>query len=118
MSSGDPSPSASGTVASLSKFEMAIQQAHQLLRLIFSDQDDDDEIRQNLIHAWTAVWQAISQAGSPNLKGRLRNGDEFKAYVRRGSDEERELIKLLGSMAKQQVPWEYLFENGTLLSAL
>jgi len=43
---------------------------------------------------------------------------EFKAYVMPGSHGERELIRLLRSMVKQDVPWRDLFEIGTLLSSL
>jgi hypothetical protein len=43
---------------------------------------------------------------------------QFEEKVKSGSKEERELIDLLRSMAKQEVPWRGLFEHGTLLSSL
>jgi hypothetical protein len=64
------------------------------------------------------VSRAISQAGDSNQKGRLKNQSEFEAYVKPGSDGERELIKFLRSMAKQEVPWRDLLDNGTLFSSL
>jgi hypothetical protein len=63
-------------------------------------------IKENPDLAWVTVHSAISRAGGPmfkrsNLKERLRSTFEFKAYVMPGShDRERELIKLLRSMAK------------------
>jgi hypothetical protein len=64
------------------------------------------------------VNRAILQAGDSNQKRRLKNQSEFKAYVKFEGDVERELIKLLRSMAKQEVPWRGLFDNGTLFSSL
>jgi len=111
-------PSASATVAAKSKLERSIQQACKTLRRIFYPEDDDGEIQKNLGVAWVKVYGALSEAGDSNQKERLRNESEFNAYVRHGSNGERELIKLLRSMAKQEVPWRDLFDSGTLLSSL
>ena len=124
MSSGDPSahtstpPSASATVAAGSKLEMTIRKACKSLSRIFQPEDDDDEIKENLNHAYYRVHDYVSEAGDSKLKSRLKNESEFKAYVSPGSNGERQLLSLVGSMAKQKVPWIKLFENGILLSSL
>ena len=44
---------------------------------------------------------------------------EFDAYVKPGSKEEQNLIRLIASMVKEEGPlWESLLDNGTLLSSL
>jgi hypothetical protein len=111
-------PSASGTVATGSKLDKAIESACKQLRRGFLPGDDDDWIKINLADAWNKVHSAISQAGGPNLKKRLRNKSEFLAHAKPESNVERELIKLVGSMAKGQVDWGDLFQHGTLLSSL
>ena len=120
MSSEDPPhtstpPSANDTVEAGSDLEQAIERACKGLKRCFYPEDEDDEIKRNMINAWNFVYVAISQAGSPELKERLRNRDEFSAYVRPGHEGEQELLELLRSMAKEQVPWKKLFVNGTLL---
>jgi len=110
-------PSASGTIAAGSNMEEAIQDACYSLRRMFAPEDDDGQIKKSLNHAWNIVHDALSKGGS-KLKGRLRDKSEFIAYVTPGSDKERELIELLGSMAKKEVPWGDLFKDGTLLSSL
>jgi hypothetical protein len=97
---------------------MAIQNACIFLGRIFLPEDNEDEIKKILGSAWYVVHNALSHAGDLNRRERLRNEDEFNAYVRPGSNGERKLLQLMGSMAKQQVPWRDLFENGTLLSSL
>ncbi|KAF8330456.1 uncharacterized protein EI90DRAFT_3060807 [Cantharellus anzutake] len=52
-----------------------------------------------------------------NLAGRLRNETEFDAYVKPGSNEELELVKLLFSMANNQVPWSDLFKHEAFLKS-
>ena len=79
--------SVSGTVAAWSKLEEAIQGACGLLESIFE--------------TWFRTFRTIQQAGDSNLKGRLKNLSEFNTYVTSGSDGEREPIKLLRSMVKQ-----------------
>jgi hypothetical protein len=114
MSSGDPSALCPSTTPSRS--EKAIQQACDILRVLFLPEDDVDTIQQRLSIAWFNVHSAISRAGDLNQKERLRNEGEFNAYVMaRGSNGERkgELVKLLRSMAKQETPWRDLFQNGT-----
>jgi hypothetical protein len=101
-----------------SKLEKAIQHACKRIRRNFSTEDDDDDIKQNLDIAWAVVGSAIQLAGDSNLKKRVKNQFEFYSYVAPGSNEERELTNLLKSMAKEEVPWEDLFNNGTLLSSL
>jgi hypothetical protein len=130
MSYGNPStpyqstpPSTSVTVAAESKLENAIQRHCKVLRAIVSPEDppeDDDHIiiQYELGWSWFSVHNAISQAGDLSQKERLRNQSEFKAYVTPGSNGERKLIKLLRSMAKQEVPWTNLFKNGTFLLSL
>jgi len=123
MSSGGPSAprpstSASGNVAAGSELEEAIQEACEFFEDVFKAEHDDNRIRRNLNGAWGTVRVALSRAGDSNLKGRLRDESEFRAYVKPGSDRVQELIKLVRSMAKGQVPWRDLFENGTLLSSL
>jgi hypothetical protein len=119
MSSGDPSAPCPSTAPS--KSEKAIQHACDIFRVLFLPEDDDDKIQQRLSISWFNVHSAISQAGDLNQKERLRNESEFNAYVTaRGSNGERkrELIKLLRSMAKQEVPWRNLFQNGTFFIPL
>jgi hypothetical protein len=87
------------------------------LSKIFSPDDDDGYIQENLTVARAIVKMAISGAGMEELKKRFRQEPEFDAYVK-VENQGRELVKLLGRMAKQQVPWKLLFENGTLLSSL
>ena len=119
---GDPSarpstpPSASGTVAADSNLEKSIQEACEPFGRIFLREDEDNWVKKSL--AWFAVGGAISRAEGSNQKERLRNKSEFMDYVMPGSHGERELIKLLKSTMKQEVPWRDLFENGTLLSPL
>ena len=117
MSSGGPSaphpstlPSASGTVAAGPKLGNDIQEACED---IFKVEYDDNRIRNNLDYAWFQVCEVLEQAGDSNLKGRLKNKSEFRAHVKPGSDQEQELIDLVRSMAKGQVPWRDLLENGT-----
>jgi hypothetical protein len=110
-------PSASGTVAAKSRSEKAVQAACQTLEVVFNAGYDDDRFKSDLGVAWHKIHGAISQAGDLKLKSRLRNQSEFDAYVATRRNE-GELIKLLRSMAKEEVPWCKLFENGTLLSSL
>lgn len=113
-------PSASGTVAAGPELKKAIQDACSPLRQMFLPKDDDEKIKKNLKHAWLTVHNAISNVGDPNLKECFRDLPEFNEYVKSKSSREHELVKLLRNMAKQdpEVPWEYLFINGTLLSSL
>ncbi|KAF8491846.1 hypothetical protein F5888DRAFT_1637389 [Russula emetica] len=61
--------------------------------------------------AWNKVYNTISQLGGPNLKKCLRNRSEFLAHAKPESNVERELIKLVRSMAKGQVDWGDLFQH-------
>ncbi len=106
-------PSASDTVVAGSTLEKACA----TLRRIISPEDDDDQIKENLSYVWVSVHKTISQA-RPNLKERLRDHSEFMDYVTSGSNREQDFIKLLRNMAKQEVLWSELFENGTLLLSL
>jgi hypothetical protein len=122
MSSGGPSaprpstlPSASSNVTAGSELEKAIQSACASVKGVIRAEYDDDRLRQELDILWFIVRRAISQPRDSNLKGRLRDESEFRDYVMPGSDREQELLDLLRSMAKGQVPWSDLFENGTLL---
>jgi hypothetical protein len=123
MSYGDPSarpsrpPSPSGSVAATLQLDAAIQDASRSFKQIFSPDIDDGDIQKKLTLAWAIVKTAISEAGTEELKKRLRQEAEFDAYVE-VENQGRELVKLLGRMAKQQVPWKLLFENGTLVSSL
>lgn len=125
MSSGDLSaphpctpPSTSDTVAAESELERrTIQEACKHLRLCFAPEDEDDEIKKNLYLALAIVHNALSLAGNSDMEKRIRNVSEFKSYVTSGSNRERELVKLLRSMAKQD-SWEDLFKNSTFLSFL
>jgi hypothetical protein len=112
MSSGDPSARPS----TQAKLEEAIQP----VKLHIKAEHDDNSIKANLDIVWLFVNRAISQAGDSNQKRRLKSQSEFEAYVKSEGDVERELelIKLLRSMAKQEVPWRDLFDNGTLFSSL
>lgn len=105
-----------GTVPKKSKLEEAIEKACQVLDAIFKE--DDNRIKNNLILAWAKVYSTLWEGGDSNLKARLRNESEFRNYVTPGSNEERELINSLKSMARRGVPWKDLFENSTLLSSL
>jgi hypothetical protein len=74
---------------------------------------DDDILLSNI---WFNVHRAISRAGDSRQKEILRNESEFKAYVTEPeSNRKRELIELLRSMVKQEVNWEYLFQNEAFL---
>jgi hypothetical protein len=106
-------PNASGTVTAGSRLERDIQ----IIRAIFLPQHDDDEIRKRLGNAWFIVHGALLEVGDSIVNERLKNESEFNADVGRGSKGERKLIALLRSMAKEEVPWRELFENGTLLSS-
>lgn len=123
MSYGDPSarpsrpPSPSGSVAATLELDAAIQDASRSFKQNFLPDYDDGDIQENLSIARAIVRKAISRAGTEELKKRLRQEPEFDAYVE-VENQGRELVKLLGRMAKQQVPWKLLFENGTLLSSL
>jgi hypothetical protein len=110
-------PSASGTVAAGSKLSQAIEAACKNLRRSFLPEDDDNLIKENLYTTWTHVKEAIQRAGDPNLKNRLKERSEFNAYVTPGSEGERELIKVVGSMARQG-DWSDLFQHGTLISSV
>ncbi|KAF8494140.1 hypothetical protein F5888DRAFT_1848288 [Russula emetica] len=122
MSSGDLStsrpftaPSASGTVAAESKLGKAITIARKSLKRNFPPEDNDDEFRDNLQHAWLSVHDVITSAGSLNQKDRLRDRDEFYAYIGPGTGGDQKLIRLLRSMVDGQVAWEDLFENEAFL---
>jgi hypothetical protein len=105
-------PSASGTVmAKLSP------ESIQIFSEIFSPDRNDAIIKTGLGFAWMKVHDAIQAVGDSKLKTRVRNQSEFKSYVAHGSNEEQ-LVNLLKRMAKKEVPWEELFENGTLLTSL
>jgi hypothetical protein len=67
----------------------------------------------NLDMVWVRVCGVLKQAGDSNLKRHLKNKSEFRAHVEPGSVHEQELINLVRSMAKGQVPWRDLLENGT-----
>ena len=110
--------SASGTVATGSELEKTIQIVCRWLEGRFKAEHGDDSIKKGLDFAWFAVRQVILKAGDSNQKECLKNESEFNAYVTSGSDGERELIKLLRRMAKQEVPWRDLFDNGTLILSL
>ena len=90
--------------------------AYTILEAIYNAEHDDNRFKGTLAYARFIVHNVISEAGDPNLKERLRSKPEFEAYIMPGSHGERELIKLLRSTAKHEVPWKDLFENGTLLS--
>jgi hypothetical protein len=105
-------PSASGTVAGNPELEKAVQAASLYLKDVFKVEYDDDRIKNGLDIAWYKIHGAISRAGHSKMKARLRNESEFYAYVKTGS-KERELIKLLRCMSKEEEPWSKLFENGT-----
>ncbi len=124
MSSGDPStphpstlPTASGTVTKGSELDKAIQTACESLKLIFKAEDSDDATQENLSMARTVVRKTI-KAVDPTRKKRLRTESDFESHVKAGSNEERNLVNLLGRMAKGQVPWKDLFLYGTLFSSL
>ena len=110
--------SATGTVeAGSAELEDAIQDARETLAKIFCPEDDDIRIKKRLSLAWAIVHNVISQAGGPKLKNRFKDVSEFETHVRSRSTGERELVELLRSMAKQEVSWRELFDNGTLLSS-
>jgi len=113
---GDPSSPPSGTVTAKISQE-AMQKACEDLERNVQPNDTFKKIRERLKFVWLAVYDAHNEGGDPDIKDRLRNRDEFEAYVEPGSDVERELVELLKKMATNQVPWSNLFENGTSLSA-
>ena len=113
MSSQDPSAGPS----TQSKFEKALQNAYKFFVHMFS-RHDDNWIKQNLTCTWLKVHDTIMEAGDTIQKERLGDLSDFQDKVKSGSKEERELIDLLRSMAKSEVPWRDLFENGGLLSSL
>ncbi|KAF8311127.1 uncharacterized protein EI90DRAFT_3098004 [Cantharellus anzutake] len=93
----------------------ALEDASYYLGRSFQPDDNVDRVRRNLGRAWFTVHRAL--ATDPNLKGRLRNETEFDAYVKPGSNEELELVKLLFSMANNQVPWSDLFKHEAFLKS-
>ena len=113
---GDTASPPGGAVTAKISLE-AKQKAIKTFQRTVQPNDTFEEIREILKLVWFAVYLAHGGGEDPNIKGRLRNRDEFVAYVEPGSQEERELIDLLTSMANNQVPWHGLFENGTSLSA-
>jgi hypothetical protein len=66
----------------------------------------------------TLIGVTIELAGDSKLKKRVRNESEFRSYAARGSEKEQELTNLLKRMARKEVPWEDLFENGISLMSL
>ncbi|KAN0102363.1 hypothetical protein V8E52_012017 [Russula decolorans] len=99
MSSGDPS----ALPSTQSKLEKAIQESYESLEANFKPEHDHNRIKNNLC-------DVVSKAGDPKLTERFRDLSQFKIKVKSGSKEERELIDLLHSMAKRDVPWSDLFE--------
>jgi hypothetical protein len=112
-------PSASDTVAAESKLERAIQDTCRYLGDIFTPECEDHWIENNLDIIWFKVYRALLQvqAEDSKLKARLRNESEFYDYVTPASKKE-EFITLLRRMAKREVAWSKLFENGKLLSSI
>ncbi len=110
LASMPPSPT---VVAGKILDETIIEEACEMLGLSFSPKrDNDNHIREHLGVARAFVHGALSRAGDSKLKGRLRNEYNFNAYLK-SDGKEQELVDLLRSMAKQEVPWRNLFENGT-----
>jgi hypothetical protein len=99
---------ASGTVPAKSKLEKAIDSACPILDALSAD---ESWIKDNLCTFRAKVCSSLWQEGDSNLRARIRNESEFRIYVTSGSDEEQELIELLKSMARKEVPWKLLFEN-------
>jgi hypothetical protein len=119
MSSGDSSaprlstaPSASGAGAARSE---VIQSAFETLGRVFSPDDEDDEIKDNLYLARAVVEMFHFRLGDSDIEKRIRNIYEFNSYATSGSNREQELVNLVKSMANLEVPWEDLFDHGTLL---
>ncbi len=115
LASTPPSPTAAaGKVLN----ETAIESACKTLGGIYSPTCNGDYIRNTLrlVVAGALVRGALSQAGDSKLKGRLRRESDFKANLE-SDGKKQELVDLLRSMAKKQVVWRNLFENGTLLSS-
>ncbi|KAI0278136.1 hypothetical protein BGY98DRAFT_558024 [Russula aff. rugulosa BPL654] len=106
-----PPSSASGAVVPGSKLDQAIQDARAELEDNFRAELDDNRIRKRLGIAWFIVGNAIEEAEDSKLKKSLKDKSEFFSYVSPGSDNERELINLLRSMAAQEVPWSDLFKS-------
>jgi len=113
---GDSASPPSGTVTAKISQE-AKQKAIRSVKRHVQPNDTFEKIREDLEFVWLAVYRAHENGGDPNIKDRLRNRDEFLAYVEPESQEERKLIDLLTSLANNRVPWHGLFENGTSLSA-
>ena len=97
------------------KLEKSIQSSYKTFVAVLNAEDDvidDNLIKSNFTFAWVLVHHVISTAGNPIQKEHLRDLSEFRERVKSGSKEERELIDLLQSMVKQDVPWRNIFENG------
>jgi len=114
---GDTASPPGGGAVTAKISQKAKQEAIRTFQRILQPNDTFEEIRESLKAVWFTVWVAHDDGGDPNIKGRLRNQEEFLAYVEHGSQEQRKLFDLLTSMAKNLVPWDGLFENGTSLSA-
>ncbi|KAI9454622.1 hypothetical protein F5148DRAFT_424620 [Russula earlei] len=99
------------TVKEIPFLEKAIEKARKPLQRVFQLGDPVDEIRENLGHAFNAVHNALSTAGDPKLRHRLKNDSEFKAYVMPGSKGEIQLIELLVKMVNNELNWEDLFKS-------
>ncbi|KAF8330412.1 uncharacterized protein EI90DRAFT_1188204 [Cantharellus anzutake] len=113
---GPSAPHQSEPTNTKSPLEEDIDSACRYLPRGFQPDDSIDEIWERLDHAWYAVHKAVNNlAGGAEMKDRLRNEDEFKAYIKPGSNAEQELINLLGSMGNNQVPWSDLFKSEAFL---
>ncbi|KAI9507727.1 hypothetical protein F5148DRAFT_1376382 [Russula earlei] len=95
--------------------EEAADHAFHCLEVIIQPDDDVNQIREWLYIVWSSVYLALRKAGELEMMDRLRDEDEFKAYVKAGSNVERELIELLRRMANKQLPWSDLFKNEAFL---
>ena len=108
-----PSDTAAANSILSSVPEQAIENAFKYLQINFPPKVNDTAIQDNLNVARAIVHRALKQAGDSKLKERLRDESAFDTYIKTDG-KQQELIKLLGSMARREVLWRNLFDNGTL----
>ncbi|KAI9455049.1 hypothetical protein F5148DRAFT_401100 [Russula earlei] len=123
MSSQNPQQTLGPSTSRLSKslstvtgFPSLDEDVRESLQRNFQRGDSVDKIRKNLGHSFIAVHNALSKAGDPKLRDRLKTEPEFEAYVKPGSKGEIQLIELLVKMINNQLNWEELIKCEAFLN--
>ncbi|KAI9512364.1 hypothetical protein F5148DRAFT_1008366 [Russula earlei] len=106
----------SESLSTVTEFPSLNEGVRESLQRMFQRGDSVDKIRENLDHSFIAVRRALSEAGDPKLRDRLKTDPEFKAYVKPGSNGEIQLIELLVKMINNQLDWEELLKCEAFLN--